>query len=231
MMMKSVFWWRKPEHPEETTERELRNFLFQYRTTPHTVTGVSPAEMLMGRKLRNKLPKIQMDAEPMDELQWQRQVRERDARRKRYEEYGDKTRGARASDLEVGDQVLLKQNRRDKLTTPFEAGPYEVVDRNGNAVVIQRGEGPRKMRNVAHMKRLSGSKKAYEGQGVNPMTITRSDSSTDSETIMEDELLRAAEPPPPPVPVGPRPVSVPETPSVRPMRARSEPAWMCSGQA
>ena len=58
------------------------------------------------------------------------------------------------------------------------------------------------------------------------MTITRSDSSTDSETIMEDELLIAAEPPPPPVPVGPRPVSVPETPSVRPMRARSEPAWM-----
>ena len=103
-------------------KRELRNFLFQYRTTPHTVTGVSPAEMLMGRKLWNKLPKIQMDAEPMDELQWQRQVRERDARRKRYEkEYGDKTRGARASDLEVGDQVLLKQNRRDKLTTPFEA--------------------------------------------------------------------------------------------------------------
>ena len=82
------------------------------------------------------------------------------------------------------------------------------------------------MRNVAHMKRLSSSQKADEGQGVNPMTITRSDSSTDSETIMEDELLIAAEPPPPPVPVGPRPVSVPETPSVRPMRARSEPAWM-----
>ena len=31
----------------------------------------------MGRKLRNKLPKMQMRAEPMDELQWQMQIRER----------------------------------------------------------------------------------------------------------------------------------------------------------
>ena len=66
-------------------KEELQNFLFQYRTTPHTVTGVSPAEMLMGRKLPNKLPKMQMRAEPMGELQWQMQIRERDARRKRYE--------------------------------------------------------------------------------------------------------------------------------------------------
>ena len=45
-------------------KEELQKFLFQYRTTPHTVTGVPPAEMLMGRKLRNKLLKIQMRAEP-----------------------------------------------------------------------------------------------------------------------------------------------------------------------
>ena len=29
-------------------KKELQNFLFQYRTTPHTVTGLSPAELLMG---------------------------------------------------------------------------------------------------------------------------------------------------------------------------------------
>ena len=67
-------------------KEELQTFLLQYRTTPHTVTGVPPAEMLMGRrKLRNKLQKMQMRAEPMDELQWHMQMRERDARRKRYE--------------------------------------------------------------------------------------------------------------------------------------------------
>ena len=106
-------------------KEELQNFLFQYRTTPHTVTGVSPAEMLMGQKLRNELPKMQMRAEPMDELQWQMQIRERDARRKRYEkEYADKKRGAKVSDIEVGDRVILRQSKRNKLTTPFEREPY-----------------------------------------------------------------------------------------------------------
>ena len=39
--------------------KALQDFLFQYRVTPHTVTGVSPAQLLMGRKLRDKLPQVQ----------------------------------------------------------------------------------------------------------------------------------------------------------------------------
>ena len=34
-------------------KREIQDFLFQYRGTPHTVTSLSPAELLMGRKLRD----------------------------------------------------------------------------------------------------------------------------------------------------------------------------------
>ena len=33
-------------------DTRLARFLFSYRTTPHTTTGVSPAELLMNRKLR-----------------------------------------------------------------------------------------------------------------------------------------------------------------------------------
>ena len=33
----------------------VNSFLFKYRTTPQTTTGVSPAELLMGRKLRTHL--------------------------------------------------------------------------------------------------------------------------------------------------------------------------------
>ena len=40
-------------------KREVQDFLFQYRSTPHTVTPLSPAELLMGRKLRDKLPQVQ----------------------------------------------------------------------------------------------------------------------------------------------------------------------------
>ena len=34
---------------------ELDRFLFQYRITPHTTTGVAPAQLLMGRTLRSRL--------------------------------------------------------------------------------------------------------------------------------------------------------------------------------
>ena len=37
---------------------EIRKYLFAYRTTPHSTTGKSPAEMFFGRKLRTQLPKL-----------------------------------------------------------------------------------------------------------------------------------------------------------------------------
>ena len=39
----------------EDIQQQLSRFLFHYRTTPHTVTGVSPAELLLGRRLRTHL--------------------------------------------------------------------------------------------------------------------------------------------------------------------------------
>ena len=48
----------------KSIQDRLSRFLFQYRTTPHSTTGVPPAELLMGRRLRtrtNFLP-TQVDA-------------------------------------------------------------------------------------------------------------------------------------------------------------------------
>ena len=41
-----------------TLEDRLSQFLFQYRLTPHSTTGTSPAELLMGRKPRSTLDLI-----------------------------------------------------------------------------------------------------------------------------------------------------------------------------
>ena len=43
---------------EGTMQDKLSRFLPKYRTTPHTTTGVTPAELLMKRKLRTKLDLI-----------------------------------------------------------------------------------------------------------------------------------------------------------------------------
>ena len=38
---------------------ELDHYLLMYRSTPHSTTGVSPAEALYSRQIRTKLPKLQ----------------------------------------------------------------------------------------------------------------------------------------------------------------------------
>ena len=39
----------------------VNSFLLKYRTTPQTTTGISPAELLMGRKLRTHLDLLVLD--------------------------------------------------------------------------------------------------------------------------------------------------------------------------
>ena len=41
--------------PGSSIQERVSKFLFNYRITPHTTTGVSPATLLMGRRLRSRL--------------------------------------------------------------------------------------------------------------------------------------------------------------------------------
>ena len=42
-------------------EHRLADFLLRYRTTPHSTTGVAPAEWLMKRRLRTRLSLVKSD--------------------------------------------------------------------------------------------------------------------------------------------------------------------------
>ena len=42
---------------------KLSRFLFSYRNTPHSTTGSTPVELLMGRRLRSTLDLIKPDLE------------------------------------------------------------------------------------------------------------------------------------------------------------------------
>ncbi|XP_052682769.1 uncharacterized protein K02A2.6-like [Crassostrea angulata] len=49
-------------------KKEIRKYLFAYRTTPHSTTGVSPAELMFRRTLRTKLPQVEnLQANVFDE--------------------------------------------------------------------------------------------------------------------------------------------------------------------
>ena len=132
-------------------KKEVRKYLVAYRSTPHSTTGVSPAELLFGRKVRTKLPELREESTESE-------MRDRDSEMKvKAKQYADKKRNVQESDLTPGDKVLVKQERRNKLSTPFAPEPYAVVTKTGNSVVIESPEGVQLMRNTTHVKKFEES--------------------------------------------------------------------------
>ncbi len=110
----------------------------------------------MGRELKSKIPKVDCNTTPLSELDWQVMMRDREALRTlKSKENADKARRAETTTIETGDQVLL-QNKfpNNKLATNYEKEPYTVIERNGNAAIIENGEHGRKMRNTNQMKKF-----------------------------------------------------------------------------
>ena len=95
---------------------EMDNFLMMYRRTPHS-TGVSLAELLFRRRISTK-PHLQ-------EFSIEDKVRDRDSERKaKGKVYADCQRNARESEIREGDKVLLRQEKENKLSTPYKQSPF-----------------------------------------------------------------------------------------------------------
>ena len=74
-------------------ETRLSRLLFSYRTTPHTTTGVTPAELLLGRRIRTRLDLVFPDvAKRVNQRQLQM----------------ENTRSTPCRSFDVGDLVLCK---------------------------------------------------------------------------------------------------------------------------
>ena len=89
---------------------EIQKYLFMYRATPQSTTGVSPAELLFGGKLHTKL--LELGNTNINDFE----VRDRDGEhREKGKMYADEKRKAVPSTLKTGDQVFMKQERENKL--------------------------------------------------------------------------------------------------------------------
>ena len=206
-------------------KKELQNFLFQYRTTPHTVTGLSPAELLMGRCLKDKLPKVTIPSERITEAHWQQLLRERDARGKlRQKEYANSKRSAQYSDIVEGDQILLNKSRDTKLSPNFEPVPYKVVEKKGNAVLLKDQDGNTKLRNTSHMKKFLQPDPCTEA--TDAPEADGGDNAEDMPTGRQSEAAASISP----TNIETHPTLPPESnaspPLSRPTRVRRPPAWM-----
>ena len=61
-----------------TIQERLSKFLFTYRITPHTTTGIAPSQLLMNRRLRSRLDSLFPDTTSRVEKQQVRQAEQHD---------------------------------------------------------------------------------------------------------------------------------------------------------
>ncbi|CAB4027669.1 uncharacterized protein K02A2.6-like [Paramuricea clavata] len=76
-------------------------------------------------------------------------------RQERNREYANQRRNTRKSDLQVGDYVLVRQEKKNKLTANFNHKPYKVIKKTGSEILAQSKDGHIAKRNVSHFKRIN----------------------------------------------------------------------------
>ena len=60
------------------------------------------------------------------------------------------------SDIKVGDKILVKQRKRNKLTSLYKSEPFTVIEKKGNTVKIRDAYGNERVRNVANVRYFQG---------------------------------------------------------------------------
>lgn len=125
--------------------------LLNYRSTPHSTTGVSPSVALMGRELKTRVPTLPsqlMPKRPCDST-----IRQSDSRAKTaYKKQFDCRHGARPLPyLQRGDPVLIR--KQDKWKTE---GTVVAADQENRTYLVDT-DGEIKRRNRKHLLKLTSA--------------------------------------------------------------------------
>lgn len=142
-------------------EKDLQTFLLNYHATPHSTTGKTPSELMMKRKIRDKVPHIEEVVDGDDG-----EVRDQVLKKKyKMKEYIDGKRGAEESDIQEGDEVVLwNMKKKTKLDSNFTPEEHVVVNKKGGEIsVMSKADGSTKKRKVTHAKKI-GNKVHQEKQ-------------------------------------------------------------------
>ena len=128
---------------------ELQNFLPTYHSTPHTMTGKSPAEMLYGQTLKTKLLQIFTKKESHDQT---KVCGYHNAKKLQQKANFDRHQQGKDKHIKIGDKILIRQ---PKATTKpsFDPSSYQVTQINGNRITAQR-HNQKRVHDKNHIKLL-----------------------------------------------------------------------------
>ena len=115
------------------------NFLRAYRATAHTKTGESPHQLLFNRPPHTRFSQIFADTSTPDNTDTI--IRDKDSTAKeKMKSYADKKGHARDHSLQIGDTVLIRQQKKNKLTSHSDSRPYSVIQLKGSMITAERSD-------------------------------------------------------------------------------------------
>ena len=144
---------RKSVAEDRDWKLDLEDYLIMYRSTPQETTGKSPAELMFGRNIRDKLPCLSKLLNKFDD----EEVRDKDREMKdKGKTFADKKLKAQETDIQVGDQVILKNLRKlNKLEMNYESEYFEVMTLKGSDTIVKgKISGKILRRKIAHLKKI-----------------------------------------------------------------------------
>jgi len=102
---------------------------------------VSPSEALNNRKLKTTIPELplkqQQPSMPQDPSA---SIAQRDAMQKqKMKVYADLKAHAHKRKIEPGEVVLMRQPKKNKLTTPYNPKPFVMEEKKGSIVTASNG--------------------------------------------------------------------------------------------
>ena len=176
-------------HQEKSSwKQHLFKFLRHYRATPHSTTGISPAEMLYSRKIRTDIPSMKKSVRFQDTVA---KAEQRDERMKSYmKELADRSR--RDVDIKIDDKVLVKQRQTSKEQPYFRQEPYRVTKMNGTMITAANTKLNQEVtRNISHFKKVPEN--CEDDETSHEETAPKETTEEQSETPRRSE--RARKPP------------------------------------
>ena len=117
----------------------------KYRGLPYSTTG----RIKLQPKVQRKLPNFTLECR--NDLD----VRDKDAELKGLSKmHADQRRGARYTNVDLGDEVLVRQDKVNTFSTTLNQTPCVVVRISDNSMIVESPDGVQYSRNSSHVRKF-----------------------------------------------------------------------------
>ena len=131
----------------------LHEFLFSYRVTLHSSTNIPPDNLMFQLHIRYSIPDATNKLNHID-LEEKLEFNDR-TKKELATDYATLCRHVMPRSLPVGDRVLVKQQHKNKLSSPFNPYPYCIIPQKSSMFTAKNSETDHEItRNETHFKSI-----------------------------------------------------------------------------